>query len=51
MVKYALTFQIIITVLQFLASGAWLASGDWRQFLFWLGLAVCNLAYILMVIR
>jgi hypothetical protein len=51
MARYALALQIIITILQSGASVAWLLSGDWRQFLFWLGLAICNFAYVLMVIR
>lgn len=51
MARFALFFQFVITGLQFLASVAWLASGDWRQCLFWMGLAVCNVAYILMVIK
>lgn len=49
--NYAIGFQILITALQFGATAAWLFSGDWRQSLFWFGLAVCNFAYVLMVIR
>jgi hypothetical protein len=39
-------FVALVIVLQSLATGTYLAAGDWKQAIVWGGVAVSNLAYL-----